>query len=227
MRRYGSEVRILVVEDETRLREVIVRALVEEGHVVDSVGDGEEASYMVGEVAYDALVLDWMLPGLTGVELCRSMRDREDWTPVLMLTARDAIEDRIQGLDAGADDYLVKPFALTELAARLRAVGRRGAKPKPVLLSVGDIELDPAAHSVKVGDEPVILTAKEFALLEFLLRRPDQVLSRSALLEGVWDFAYDGASNVVDVYVGYLRKKLGDEGARIEAVRGVGYRLRG
>jgi two-component system, OmpR family, response regulator len=219
--------RILVVEDEDRLRGLIVRALTEEGHVVDAAADGEEARYLLQEVGFDAVVLDWMLPKVSGVDLCREMRESQDWTPVIMLTARDALEDRVGGLDAGADDYLVKPFAFTELSARLRALGRRGAAPRPTVLSAGAILLDPAAHRVTVRDKDVDLTAKEFALLEHLLRHKSEVLSRASLIENVWDFAYDGASNVVDVYIGYLRKKLGDEGKSIESVRGVGYRLVG
>ena len=219
--------RILVVEDENRLRGLIVRALTEEGHVVDSAADGEEAAYLLNEVAFEAVVLDWMLPKLSGVDLCRRMREADDWTPVIMLTARDDLEDRVGGLDAGADDYMVKPFSFSELSARLRALGRRGTTPRPNVLEAGPIVLDPASHTVMVGGEGVDLTAKEFALLEHLLRHRDEVLSRATLIENVWDFAYDGASNVVDVYIGYLRKKLGDEGRRIEAVRGVGYRLVG
>jgi two-component system OmpR family response regulator len=218
-------VRILVVEDEDRLRGLLHRALTQEGHIVDAAVDGEEAQYMIREVDYDALVLDWMLPKLPGTEVCRLMREREDWTPVIMLTARDALEDRVEGLDAGADDYLVKPFAFSELAARVRALGRRGANTRPVPMGAGAITLDPATRRVTVGEADVELTPKEFALLEHMLRHKGEVLTRASLIENVWDFAYDGASNVVDVYVGYLRRKLGDEGGRIEAVRGVGYRL--
>jgi two-component system, OmpR family, response regulator len=217
--------RILVVEDEKRLRGLIVRALTEEGHVVDAAADGEEAAYLLREVAFEAVVLDWMLPKLSGVDLCRQMREKGDWTPVIMLTARDALEDRVGGLDAGADDYLVKPFAFTELSARLRALGRRGSIPRPTVLSAGSVVLDPAAHTVSVDGKVVDLTAKEFALLEHLLRHKGEVLSRATLIENVWDFAYDGGSNVVDVYIGYLRKKLSDEARRIESIRGVGYRL--
>lgn len=215
------------MEDEDKLRDLIVRALSEEGHVVDAAADGEEAVYLIGEVDYEALVLDWMLPKISGVDVCKRMRDAEDWTPVIMLTARDALEDRVQGLDAGADDYLVKPFAFGELSARIRALGRRGTTPRPVVLTSGDIVLDPAAHTVSVEQRGIDLTPKEFALLEHLLRHEGEVLSRASLIEHVWDFAYDGASNVVDVYIGYLRKKLGDAGERIESIRGVGYRLSG
>jgi two-component system OmpR family response regulator len=218
--------KILVVEDDSRLRSLIVRALGEEGHVVESAADGEEGAYMADEVDFDALVLDWMLPKTSGVDLCRSLRDKGDWTPVLMLTAKDALEDRVMGLDAGADDYLVKPFAFSELAARLRALARRGQSPRPTSLSAGTISLDPASRAVTVGDTGVTLTPKEFSLLEFLLRHKGEVLSRVSLIEHVWDFAYDGASNVVDVYVGYVRKKLGAESERLETVRGVGYRLK-
>lgn len=222
---YLCDMRILVVEDEDRLRGLIVRALTEEGHVVDAAADGEEAAYLLKEVSFEAVVLDWMLPKLSGVDLCRKMRESGDWTPVIMLTARDDLEDRVGGLDAGADDYMVKPFAFTELSARLRALGRRGATPRPTVLSSGPVVLDPAGHTLTVDAQVVDLTAKEFALLEHLLRHKGEVLSRATLIESVWDFAYDGGSNVVDVYIGYLRKKLGDEGQRIESVRGVGYRL--
>ncbi|HET7482102.1 MAG TPA: response regulator transcription factor [Actinomycetota bacterium] len=218
--------KLLVVEDEDHLRDLIERAMSEEGYIVEAVGDGDEAAYRLEEFDYDAIVLDWMLPGRSGFDVCKDLREREDWTPVLMLTARDAIEDRVQGLDAGADDYLVKPFSFSELSARIRALTRRGAKPRPVTLEVGTISLDPATRAVQVDGDPATLTPKEFALLEYLMRHPDEVLSRTTLLEHVWDFAYDGASNVVDVYIGYLRKKLDDEGARIESVRGAGYRLK-
>jgi two-component system OmpR family response regulator len=218
--------KILVIEDEDRMRDLLVRGLTQAGHVVDEAPTGLEGEYMLGESRYDAVVLDWMLPDLSGVEVCRNMRARRDWTPVLMLTARDALEDRVKGLDAGADDYLVKPFGFAELSARLRSVTRRGKPSRPTRLTAGSIVLDPATHEVRVAGKIVDLTPKEFSLLEFLLRRLNQVISRPSIVEHVWDFAYDGASNVVDVYVGYLRKKLGAEGSRIETVRGVGYRFR-
>src|SRR5919106_6818043 len=200
----GTEMKILVIEDEDRMRDLLVRGLTQAGHVVDEAPTGLEGEYMLGESRYDAVVLDWMLPDLSGVEVCRNMRARRDWTPVLMLTARDALEDRVKGLDAGADDYLVKPFGFAELSARLRSVTRRGKPSRPTRLTAGSIVLDPATHEVRVAGKIVDLTPKEFSLLEFLLRRLNQVISRPSIVEHVWDFAYDGASNVVDVYVGYL-----------------------
>ena len=218
--------KILVVDDDDKLRALIARALSEEGHVVESTADAEEAIYLAGETSYDAIVLDWMLPGRSGLDVCRDMRTKGHWTPVLMLTAKDALEDRVTGLDAGADDYLVKPFAFSELTARLRALVRRGSVPRPVELQAGDIRLDPATRAVSVGSTEISLTPKEFSLLEYLMRHKGRVLTRVSLIEHVWDFAYDGASNVVDVYVGYLRKKLGPEGDRLETIRGIGYRLK-
>ncbi|MDP9234644.1 MAG: response regulator transcription factor [Actinomycetota bacterium] len=218
--------KILVVDDDEKLRALIARALSEEGHIVDSTADGEEAIYLAGETSYDAIVLDWMLPGRSGVDVCRHLRAQGHWTPVLMLTAKDALEDRVTGLDSGADDYLVKPFAFSELTARLRALVRRGSVPRPVELQAGDIRLDPVTRAVSVGSNEMSLTPKEFSLLEYLMRHKGRVLTRVSLIEHVWDFAYDGGSNVVDVYIGYLRKKLGAEGDRLETIRGVGYRLK-
>jgi two-component system OmpR family response regulator len=187
--------RVLVIEDETRMAGLLKRALQEEGHAVDAAADGQEGLWLATENAYAAIVLDVMLPGLDGFGVCRRLRESASWVPVLMLTARDAVGDRVRGLDAGADDYLVKPFSLLELAARLRALARR------------ELRLSP----------------KEFALLEFFLRHPGRVLTRSQIIEAVWDFAYDGGSNVVDQYVNYLRRKIGRDD--IETVRGMGYRL--
>ena len=214
-----------MVEDEDRLRRLLEEALAQEGHVVSSAKDGDEASYMVKEFSFDAVVLDWMLPGRSGIEVCREMRDADDWTPVIMLTAKDALQDRVQGLDCGADDYLVKPFSFVELGARLRAVSRRTPTSRSGKLVAGDISLDPATRRVTIGERPIDLTPKEFALLEHLLRHKGEAVSRMSLIENVWDFAYDGNSNVVDVYIGYLRKKLRDEGDRLQTIRGVGYRL--
>jgi two-component system OmpR family response regulator len=223
----GEPVRVLVVEDDDRLLNVVMRFLGNEGHSVQSTSDGDEAAWMLSEFRYDVVVLDWMVPGRSGVSLCRELRAREDWTPVLLLTARDAVQDRVEGLESGADDYLVKPFSLAELAARLHALARRGHAPRPSQLTAGDIVLDPRTREVSVGSAVLALTPREFALLEFLLRRKGEVLSRAELIQNVWDHAYDGGSNVVDVYVGYLRRKLGREGDRLEPIRGVGYRLRG
>jgi two-component system OmpR family response regulator len=215
---------VLVVEDEPKMASLIQRALTREGYAVDLARDGSEALWAAGETDYDAIVLDAMIPPPDGYEVCRRLREGGDWNPVLMLTARDGVDDRVRGLDAGADDYLTKPFAFSELMARLRALTRRSLGARPVELRVGDLSLDTARHEVRKGDEVVELSPKEFALLELFMRHPDEVLTRSQILDHVWDFAYDGASNVVDVYVGYLRKKVAlDE---LETVRGVGYRLR-
>jgi two-component system OmpR family response regulator len=219
---------LLVVEDEVRMAVLLRRGLGEEGYAVDVAADGREGLWLAQENDYDAIVLDAMLPGLDGFEVCRRLRGSARWAPVLMLTARDTVEDRIRGLDAGADDYLVKPFALGELAARVRALLRRCASVRPVVLAVGDLVLDPAARTVSRAGVGVELTAKEFALLELFMRHPGEVLSRTRILEHVWDFAFDPASNVVDQYVGYLRRKVDRPWGRddLQTVRGAGYRLR-
>jgi two-component system OmpR family response regulator len=216
--------RVLIVEDEPKMAGLVRRGLVEEGHAADVADRGEDAVWMAEAHPYDAIVLDVMLPGLNGFETCRRLRSAGVWAPVLMLTARDAVEDRVAGLDVGADDYLTKPFSLAELLARLRALARRGAVERPTELVVGDLRLDPAARRVWRRDAEVALSPKEFALLETFMRRPGDVLSRLQLLEHAWDFAFESRSNVVDVYVRYLREKLGRD--VIETVRGAGYRLR-
>ena len=216
--------RVLVIEDETRMAGLLKRALQEEGHAVDVAADGQEGLWLATENAYAAIVLDVMLPGLDGFGVCRRLRESGSWVPVLMLTARDAVGDRVRGLDAGADDYLVKPFSLLELAARLRALARRDDRSRPVILAEGDLGLDPAAKRAWRAGTELRLSPKEFALLEFFLRHPGRVLTRSQIIEAVWDFAYDGGSNVVDQYVNYLRRKIGRDD--IETVRGMGYRLR-
>jgi two-component system, OmpR family, response regulator len=220
--------RLLIVEDEAKLAALLARGLREEGHIVDVAGVGEDAIWMGRAVEYDVIVLDVMLPGLDGLEVCRQLRAARVWTPVLMLTARDAIEDRVAGLDTGADDYLVKPFSFDELLARMRALARRGARERPPVLTVGDLRLDPAARRVWRGEAELELSAKEFALLEYFMRRPGDVLSRLQLLEGAWDLSYEARSNLVDVYVRYLRQKIDRPFGRhsLETVRGVGYRLR-
>jgi two-component system, OmpR family, response regulator len=220
-------VRILVVEDEPRMAGLVRRGLVEDGHAADFTAQGEDAVWMAEAHPYDAIVLDVMLPGLDGYETCRRLRTAGVWAPVLMLTARDAVEDRVAGLDAGADDYLTKPFSLAELLARLRALVRRGGVERPTELVVGDLRLDPSSRRVWRGETEVSLSPKEFALLETFMRRPGQVLSRFELLEHAWDFAFESHSNVVDVYVRYLREKLDRPFGRgsFETVRGVGYRL--
>jgi two-component system, OmpR family, response regulator len=220
--------RILVVEDELKMASLIRRGLVEEGHAADVTPSGEDAVWMAEAHPYDVVVLDVMLPGLSGFETCRRLRNAGVWAPVLMLTARDAVDDRVAGLDAGADDYLTKPFSFAELLARLRALARRGGVERPAQLAVGDLVLDPATRWAWRGDTEIHLSPKEFALLEAFMRRPGQVLSRLQLLEHAWDFAYENRSNVVDVYVRYLREKIDRSFGTdsIETVRGVGYRLR-
>ena len=220
--------RVLVVEDEPHMADLIRRGLTREGLAVDVAADGERAIAMAGATAYDALLLDVMLPGIGGFDVCRRLRDDGVWTPVLMLTARDSVDDRVAGLDAGADDYLVKPFAWPELLARVRALIRRGESERPAVLSVGDLTLDPATRAVRRGDAEIHLSAKEFALLETFMRRPGDVLSRTHLLEHAWDLGYRNRSNVVDVYVGHLRSRIDAPFDRhtIETVRGSGYRLR-
>ena len=220
--------RVLVIEDEVRMARLLKRALDEEGHAVDVAGDGPEGLWMATENPYAAIVLDVMLPGFDGFELCRRLREAGIWAPVLMLTARDEIGDRVRGLDAGADDYLVKPFSLLELAARLRALARRDDRRRPAVLSEGDLKLDPASKRAWRAGTEVQLSPKELSLLEFFLRHPGALLTRSQIIEAVRDCAYDGTSNVVDQYVNYLRRKVDTPFGRddIETVRGMGYRLR-
>jgi two-component system OmpR family response regulator len=221
-------VRVLVIEDEVRMARLVKRALEEEGHAVDVAGTGPDGLWMATENPYAAIVLDVMLPGFDGFELCRRLRESGIWVPVLMLTARDEIGDRVRGLDAGADDYLVKPFSLLELAARLRALARRDDRRRPAVLAEGDLKLDPATKRAWRDGTEIELSPKEFSLLEFFLRNPGAVLTRSQIIEAVWDFAYDGTSNVVDQYVKYLRRKVDIPFGRhdIQTVRGMGYRLR-
>jgi two-component system, OmpR family, response regulator len=224
-----SAVRLLVVEDSVKMAAVLKRGLEEEGYAVDVALTGEEGLWMAVECPSDAIVLDVMLPDMDGFELCRRLRERGQWAPVLMLTARGAVSDRVRGLDAGADDYLTKPFSFHELAARTRALLRRGARERPATLAAGDLSLDPATRAAHRGGVALELSAREFALLEYFMRHPGEVLSRTRLIEHVWDFAYDGGSNIVDVYVRYLREKIDRPfGAHsLETVRGAGYRLRG
>ena len=220
--------RILVVEDERKVASFIRQGLEEEGHQVDVAEDGDSAlDLAAGDPAYDLIVLDVVLPRRSGLAVLRTLRDRKVASPVLMLTARDAVSDRVAGLDAGADDYLTKPFSLAELLARMRAVARRGAVERPAVVAVGALRLDPATRRVWRGEREIHLSAREFALLETLMRHPGQVLSRLRLLEAAWDYDYENRSNVVDVYVRYLREKVDRPFgvATIETVRGVGYRL--
>ena len=226
--RHHAGMRVLVVEDEVKMARLISRGLVEEGHAADVAATGEDALWMAGAHQYDAIVLDIMLPQASGFETCRRLRNAGVWAPVLMLTARDAVEDRVAGLDSGADDYLTKPFSFEELLARLRALTRRAPAERPVEVAVGDLRLDPAAHRAWRGEAELELSAKEFALLELLMRRPGNVLTRDQILEGAWDMGYERRSNVVDVYIRQLREKIDRPFGRksLETVRGYGYRLR-
>jgi two-component system, OmpR family, response regulator len=221
-------VRVLVVEDIDKVAQLLARGLGEEGLAVDVAGSGSEAVWLATENAYDAIVLDVGLPDIDGFEVCARLRAASCWSPVLMLTAHDAVEDRVRGLDGGADDYLTKPFAFTELLARLRALFRRGTTERPALLTVGDLVLDPAARTVARAGQPIELSPKEFTLLELFMRKPGEALSRTQLLEHGWDFAFDGDPHIVTVYVGYLRDKIDRPFGRtsLETVRAGGYRLR-
>jgi two-component system OmpR family response regulator len=219
---------VLVVEDEVKMAALIRRGLTEQGLTADVAPTGEEALMMAGAATYDAIVLDVILPGIDGFDTCRRLRQDGVWAPVLMLTARGAVEDRVAGLDGGADDYLTKPFSFAELFARLRALIRRGQNERPAIVEVGDLRLDPATREVWRGEAEIALSAKEFAVLEAFMRRPGHVLSRLQLLEQAWEYDYEHRSNVIEVYVRYLRQKIdkpfGVES--IETIRGAGYRLR-
>lgn len=220
--------RVLIVEDEVKMAALLCRGMRGEGLAADVAASGEDALWMAAATEYDAIVLDIMLPGLDGLEVCRRLRGDGIWTPVLLLTARGRVADRVAGLDGGADDYLTKPFSFAELLARLRALVRRGVIERPVELRVGDLRLDPATKRVMRGDTEIALSAREFSILEAFMRSPGEVLSRYALLERVWDYDYENRSNVVDSYVRFLRQKIdrpfGTDS--IETVRGSGYRLR-
>jgi two-component system OmpR family response regulator len=220
--------RLLVVEDSPKMASLLRRGLTEEGYAVDVVANGVDAVWMATEQSFDAIVLDVVLPDIDGFEVCRRLRRSERYAPLLMLTARDDVSDRVRGLDAGADDYLTKPFAFEELFARVRSLVRRGPHDRAPILENGDLVLDPAEHSVRRGTTTVDLTPREFALLHYLMRHPGEALGRARLLEHVWDFAFDGDPNIVDVYIGYLRDKIDRPFGRLslETVRGVGYRLR-
>jgi two-component system OmpR family response regulator len=220
--------RLLVVEDDVKMASLLKRGLEREGHAVDLADSGPQAIWAGTEFDYDAVVLDTMIPEPDGFEVCRRIRQAGRWMPVIMLTARDRIEDRVRGLDAGADDYLAKPFSFAELYARLRALSRREARERPVILRAGDLRVDPATRTASRGKITINLSAKEFGLLELLMRRKDEVLTRTEIIEHVWDFAYDGTSNVIDVYIRYLREKIDRpfDCDSIETIRGAGYRLR-
>jgi two-component system OmpR family response regulator len=221
-------VRVLVVEDKIKLATVLGRGLRKEGMSADVATSGEQAIWMAGSTPYDAVILDVMLPGIDGFETCRRLRGDSVWAPILMLTARESVDDRVAGLDSGADDYLTKPFSLRELLARLRALVRRGAAERPTVICVGELRLDPASRRVWRGESEIMLSHKEFAMLEALMRRAGQVLSRLDLLEAAWDQSYENRSNIVDAYIRRLREKVDRPfGVQaLETVRGAGYRLR-
>jgi two-component system OmpR family response regulator len=220
-------VRVLVVEDAPKMSSLITRALREHGYAVDVQATGQEAVWLATEIEFDAVVLDLGLPDISGLDVCRQLRAQGRWMPILMLTGRDAVRDLVHGLDAGADDYLTKPFAVDELRARLRALVRRVPAPRPAVLQVSDLVLDPAERTVCRAGQFVQLAAREFAMLEYLMRHPGQVISRSRFLEHVWDFAADCESNIVDVYIRLLRQKVDLPFGRrtIQTIRGTGYRL--
>ena len=219
--------RLLIVEDEVRLASALQRGLIGEGFTVDVMHTGPDGLHAAGEGGYDAVILDIMLPGLSGYRIVEALRKAENWVPILMLTAKDGEYDEADALDLGADDYLTKPFSFVVLLARLRALLRRGVTPRPAALAAGDLVLDPAAHTVTRGDTNVDLTPREFALLEYLMRHAGEAVSKAEILHHVWDAHYDGDANVVEVYVGYLRRKIDTPFARqsVQTVRGAGYRL--
>jgi two-component system OmpR family response regulator len=221
--------RVLVIEDEPKLAGLMQSGLEEEGYAVDQTGSGVEAVWFATEQDYDVILLDLGLEDMDGIEVCRTLRDADVWSPIVVVTARDDIQDRVALLDVGADDYLAKPISFDELLARIRAVVRRGNPRRPAILSVNDLVLDPATKRVARDSVEIALTAKEFALLEYFLRNFDRVLHRRELIEHVWDFAFEGDSRIVDVYVRYLRQKIDEPFGTdtIETVRGSGYRLRG
>ena len=222
-----SAVRLLVVEDEVRLAEGLKRGLEAEGFAVDVAANGTDGLWFARENRYAVVLLDIMLPGMSGYAVCRTMRDEGDWTPVLMLTAKNGEWDQVEALDTGADDYLTKPFSFAVLVARVRALIRRGAAPRPAVLEAGDLSLDPATRAVQRGDAKIELTTREFTVLEFLIRRAGEVVSKAQILEGVWDFDFDGDPNIVEVYIRHLRNKVDRPFGRasIETLRGAGYRL--
>lgn len=219
--------RVLVIEDEVRLGEALKRGLEAEGFAVDLIQNGTEGLWMATENPYDLILLDIMLPGTNGFKICGTLREREVWTPILMLTAKDGELDEAESLDTGADDFLSKPFSFTVLLARMRALLRRGVIERPVVLSAGDLHLDPASHSVTRGKSDIVLTSREFSLLELLIRRKGEVLTKKTILEHVWDYDFEGDSNIVEVYIGYLRKKIDTpfDCKGIRTIRGVGYLL--
>ena len=220
--------RVLLVEDKLKLATALRRGMRKEGLSVDVAPTGEEAVWMGASSSYDVIVLDVMLPGIDGFETCRRLRSGSVWAPILMLTARESVDDRVAGLDSGADDYLTKPFAFRELLARIRALLRREGRSKDPVLRVADLEVDTVSHEVRRGGKPIELTSKEYAILEYFLRNPNRVLTRTQIAEHVWDYDFVSMSNVIDVYVGYLRRKLGDDGESrlLRTIRGAGYQLK-
>jgi DNA-binding response OmpR family regulator len=221
----AARMRLLIVEDEQRLAAGLRKGLEAEGFAVDVVHNGTDGIWMARENPFDAIILDVMLPGANGYQVCRTLRSEGNWTPILMLTAKDGVWDQVEGLDTGADDYLTKPFSYAVLIARLRALRRRGARARPTVLEAGDLRLDPATRRVWLCAEQIELTRREFAILEYLLHHPDEVMSKRDILEHVWDFDFDGDPNIVEVYVRRLRTKLHRDRPVIETVRGAGYRL--
>lgn len=219
--------RVLVVDDEVRLAEGLKRGLEAEGFAVDVAHNGVDGLWLARENDYAVVLLDIMLPGMSGYAVCRTLREEENWTPVIMLTAKDGEWDQVEGLDTGADDYLTKPFSFAVLLARLRALIRRGAAPRPVVLAVGDLTLDPVSRDVSRGGVRIDLTTREFAVLAFLMRHAGEVVSKAQIIEGVWDFSFDGDPNIVEVYIGHLRSKVDRPFGRssIRTVRGAGYRI--
>jgi two-component system OmpR family response regulator len=220
--------KILMIEDDRRLGTLVARGLRRSGHAVEIAATLEEARWQISDIRFDVLILDVMLPDGDGFAFCQELRAASNWVPVLMLTARDSVPDRVRGLDVGADDYLVKPFAFSELEARLRALDRRGPSDRPTAVTAGELQIDPAAHRATLAGRELAITGRQFALLEFFARRADQVLSRSVILEQVWDWAFEGDPRIVDVYVRTLRQALALEagGPWIQTIRGVGYVLR-
>jgi len=220
--------RVLVVEDERRLASIIKRGLIEEGYAVDTVFDGEEAQYMAETTNYDIIVLDIMLPKKDGIAVCKDLRAKKINTPIMMLTARDSVEDRVKGLDSGADDYVIKPFAFSELLARIRALLRRESISKTPKIQVGDLLLDTLTREAWRGERKIDLTTKEYSILEYFMAHPNMVITRTMLEENAWDYEYDSMSNIIDVYIRRLRRKIDgdDEDSLIQTVRGAGYRLK-
>ncbi|MEK7597286.1 MAG: response regulator transcription factor [Patescibacteria group bacterium] len=219
--------RVLIIEDERKLSNIVRKGLIEEGFAVDQAFDGEEGQYLAESESYDLIILDVMLPKINGLDVCRSLRNKKITTPILILTAKTTVEDKVEGLNVGADDYLTKPFAFTELKARLQALLRRSHNQTQTILQVDDLEVDPVKHTAKRGNKIISLTPKEFSILEFLLRHQNEVVTRTQITEHVWDYNFDALSNVVDVFVATLRKKVdfGFKNKLIQTIHGVGYKI--